>query len=1013
MTDLRRDLEPTRLEAAGGTGDGSVDASVPSHPGRFRRAVQTFDIRGLGPYGAYPVVVLTVFFMLAAFGGAATNILLGDIQREFKLNLSYLVRILDNAELAGSIIGVVFGYFADRRNRIRLLQFGFIGFALAYFCTGIAQTRPQFLAATVLGALVAVLSPVYFSLFADWYPLEKRGRAYSFLFIGTEFGRFLAPASVGIASLFFGWRAPFIFMVALPAVLLAPVALRLRNPIRGFWERLAAGADEEEARIEDPPPSPGEAFRTYWSSRTLRRLSYARPFSAAVRTGQGVALLGFYIIVHGLDAFERGLLGSLYAAFSIVGLYLGGRYIDRISGTSPGKILMLSGVASVVNALSAFAIVFAPELWMVVLVNCVLGFALSIPDAASQVVVSSVIPPRVRGLGLAGYGLWGAGGLVINVWILAAAGDVSVRGAVLAYVPVSLAAAFIYMSAASFVEFDLRAARAKAMATADWAQAKREGRDKLLVIRDVDVYYGSVQVLFGIDLEVEEGEIVALLGTNGAGKSTVLRAISGVTEASNGAILFDGTDITHIPPHEIASKGVAQTPGGRGVFHGLTVRDNLELAGWLRHDDPDYPDDVQEIFRHFPILEERLDALAGSLSGGEQQMLTLSQAFLTKPKLLMIDELSLGLAPSVVAQLLDMLRVIHANGTTIILVEQSVNVALSIAERAVFMEKGEIRFTGPTRDLLDRPDILRSVFLKGAAAGRSGSSGARGAVLGGAAPGATEERRRAQLAERPVVLDVEGLRKRFGGVMAVDDVSFQVREGEVLGLIGPNGAGKSTVIGMVSGFIPADSGRVSFDGQDISELGPDERARLGIVRRFQDAQLFPSLTVAETLAVAFERIIEVKNPVAHALRLPSGRSSETKVARRVDSLLELMELGSFRDKFVGELSTGTRRVLDLACVLAAAPKVLMLDEPSSGLAQRETEAMGPLIKRIRYETGGTIVIVEHDMPLITAVSDELLALDLGKVVVRDVPEAVLSDERVIAAYLGEREETIQRSGSGR
>jgi branched-chain amino acid transport system ATP-binding protein len=218
------------------------------------------------------------------------------------------------------------------------------------------------------------------------------------------------------------------------------------------------------------------------------------------------------------------------------------------------------------------------------------------------------------------------------------------------------------------------------------------------------------------------------------------------------------------------------------------------------------------------------------------------------------------------------------------------------------------------------------------------------------------------------------------------------------------------VLGLLSGFVLPDAGRVLFEGRDVSDLSPDDRARQGLVRRFQDALLFPSLTVSETLAVALERSIEVRSPIAQALRLPSARISEAKVARRVENLVELFELGAFRDKFVGELSTGTRRVLDLACVLAVEPRVLLLDEPSSGLAQRETEAMGPLIRRIRYETGASIAIVEHDMPLISSVSDELLAMDLGQTVLRGTPDEVLNDERVVAAYLGSSEEAIARSG---
>ena len=211
-----------------------------------------------------------------------------------------------------------------------------------------------------------------------------------------------------------------------------------------------------------------------------------------------------------------------------------------------------------------------------------------------------------------------------------------------------------------------------------------------------------------------EGEIVALLGTNGAGKSTLLKAISGVVEADRGAIVLDGRDITHAPPNEIAALGIVQMPGGKGVFGSLTVKENLDLAGWTNRRDADgVKKAIAEALETFPILGERLDSPAANLSGGQQQMLALAMSFIMRPKVLLIDELSLGLAPVIVGQLLPIVQRMAADGVTVVLVEQSVNVALTVADRAYFMERGEIRFSGPTAELLERPDLLRSVFLSG------------------------------------------------------------------------------------------------------------------------------------------------------------------------------------------------------------------------------------------------------------------------------------------------------------
>ena len=234
-----------------------------------------------------------------------------------------------------------------------------------------------------------------------------------------------------------------------------------------------------------------------------------------------------------------------------------------------------------------------------------------------------------------------------------------------------------------------------------------------LVCRGVDVAYDKVQVLFGVDLEVERNEIVALLGTNGAGKSTLLKAISGLVDPSAGQIWFDGVDITHADALTTSRMGIIQVPGGKAVFPTLTVAEHLRAAGWLYRDDPEYLKAAnEEVLDTFPRLRERIDQMAGNLSGGEQQMLALGMAFIAKPKLLMIDELSLGLAPTIVEQLLGIVRRIQENGTAIVLVEQSINVALTVADRAYFLEKGEVRFEGSTAELLERDDIVRSVFLE-------------------------------------------------------------------------------------------------------------------------------------------------------------------------------------------------------------------------------------------------------------------------------------------------------------
>jgi ABC-type branched-subunit amino acid transport system ATPase component len=538
----------------------------------------------------------------------------------------------------------------------------------------------------------------------------------------------------------------------------------------------------------------------------------------------------------------------------------------------------------------------------------------------------------------------------------------------------------------------------------------RAGGGTILSCRGIDMAYGPVQILFDVDFDVAQGEIVALLGTNGAGKSTLLKGICGLVRPTAGTVTFKGEDITKLSADVTTHRGISLMPGGKGVFPTLTVAENLRLAGWLIRQDHDHLDAARrEVEELFPILRQRSGQMAGNLSGGEQQMLALGGALMTRPEVLMIDELSLGLAPTIVGQLLEVVREIHRRGTTIVIVEQSVNVALNLAERAVFMEKGEVRFTGPTSDLLDRPDILRSVFIAGASVGGEEE----------AEPEPAEPRRRRRPAapkpaidpEAAVLLECAGIVKRFGGITAVNDVDLRLRDGEILGLIGHNGAGKTTLMDCVSGFLPIESGVIRLRGHDVTDWAPHERARGGIARSFQDALLYPTLTVAETIAVARERHLASTDMVAAALQLPASYESEMAVAEKVDDLIGIMGLGAFRQKLTGELSTGTRRIVDLACILAQDPKVLMLDEPSGGVAQKETEALGPLLLRVRDQVGCSVLVIEHDMPLLRTICDRMIALELGAIIAEGTPEEVLEHPAVIESYLGTDDTAINRSGA--
>jgi branched-chain amino acid transport system ATP-binding protein len=239
----------------------------------------------------------------------------------------------------------------------------------------------------------------------------------------------------------------------------------------------------------------------------------------------------------------------------------------------------------------------------------------------------------------------------------------------------------------------------------------------LLDARDIDLHYGRVQILFDLSIHVDEGEMVALLGTNGAGKSTFLKAVSNLSALTRGQVHFAGEDITGLPADVITGRGLAHVPGGRGLLADLTVEENLRLGGHLlRRRKAELTEGLDRAMALFPWMGERRRQLAGTLSGGEQQMLAIARALVLQPRMLMVDELSLGLAPIIVEELMGILRSLRDQGITVLLVEQHATLAMKVADRVLFMEKGQVRFSGAGAELAGREDLLRSVFLGGGAA---------------------------------------------------------------------------------------------------------------------------------------------------------------------------------------------------------------------------------------------------------------------------------------------------------
>lgn len=230
----------------------------------------------------------------------------------------------------------------------------------------------------------------------------------------------------------------------------------------------------------------------------------------------------------------------------------------------------------------------------------------------------------------------------------------------------------------------------------------------LLEIKDLEVNYGVIKAIKGVSFDVNEGEIIALIGANGAGKTTILHTITGLIQAKKGSIVFDGKELTKTPPHKIVSMGMAHVPEGRRIFQQLSVLENLKLGAYTRKEKSEIASTLKMVYERFPRLEERKNQVAGTLSGGEQQMLAMGRALMSKPRIILMDEPSMGLSPLLVSEIFDIIKVINESGTTVLLVEQNAKKALSIADRAYVLETGKITLSGDAKDLINDESVKKA-----------------------------------------------------------------------------------------------------------------------------------------------------------------------------------------------------------------------------------------------------------------------------------------------------------------
>jgi ABC-type branched-subunit amino acid transport system ATPase component/predicted MFS family arabinose efflux permease len=676
--------------------------------------------QGLAVGGAFTFWLLLILNSLDELESAALGILAPDIRDTLGVSNGVIV-VISVASGAFLVLGSpLMGALADRYKRGPIVGVATLVFSAMVFLSGLV-VNAFMLFWTRFGAGIAKSNTltVHGSLLADTYPIQVRGRIGATTGSAGRLVAVLSPVVVGgiaaIAGGDEGWRWAFL-LLGIPVAVFAIAAFRLPEPPRGQFEKSSVlGEVFEEA--EPAPISMEAGFARLLRIRTLKAALVA--FSAIGFGLFTVPVLAnlFLEEEYDLGTFGRGVVGTVGGIASVAVLPFVGRYYDRLYRQDPAKALRLVGLLVLPSA------ALVPVQYL--MPNAVLWTVCSIPQVVLQSVAFTMIGPLLQSI--APYRLRGVSAALGSVYIffIGATGGAllsafftdlfSIRVAViLLSVPTTVVGGLLLMRGSRFIREDLSLIVTELQEELDEHRRQQEDPDRIpaLQVANIDFSYGSVQVLFGVGFEVQRGEVLALLGTNGAGKSTILEAIAGLNNPSRGVVRLRGTSVTYAAPEQRVKLGIRLLSGGKGVFPQMTIRENLEMGAYAyRGDAADQQRRIERALDMFPILRDRQSQAAASMSGGEQQMLALAITLLHDPEVLLIDELSLGLSPVVVQQLLAVVERLKAEGMTIVVVEQSLNVALSIADRAVFLEKGRIRFEGDAKELLERGDLARAVFL--------------------------------------------------------------------------------------------------------------------------------------------------------------------------------------------------------------------------------------------------------------------------------------------------------------
>jgi ABC-type branched-subunit amino acid transport system ATPase component/MFS family permease len=730
IEEMERDAMELARGSAAALGVGT-DEPVPT----FRRGLRD---AGVGRALALRVAVLTMPLMfltlvLLRFDSAIANTLgLDPLGYEYPGLLNSLeIPVYVVGAVGSALLTAKFAYVHACRGWV-LTAAVFLN-AVALWCCAFATGEWGLLVGVLLAGLGAGAAyTTTFSMVMDGYPPGIRVRVVTLAVSGVAAGAVVGNVVVALGYDAFDltWRGILMVLAAL-GTLLAAASIGVRDPGVG---RFDVDRIDEIVRERIGPRGTGTAELSEGDVSIRFSEQLRQVFAARAGVMMAAVFFLFGTLVVPLQAFisqfvvaryqwtltDRLWFYVLLASIGVLPLFALATRGDRWFRAGPERLMRLVTYFAVLGCVALFVVAFVTNEWVTIIGLALAYLGLYFGLVVAYVVMLSVVEPRLRAHAAA------VAGLLVLSAVLAGgivAGQLSDRyGVTTAIVFFSLS----YLGVAG----SMRIAGQEFSGDVATLVEKEIQREELVVrvstgqhfpllgCRNLDFSYGKLQVLFGVDFTVDDGELVALLGTNGAGKSTLLKVISGLGLPSRGSVHFRGADITYVDPVRRVEHGIAQMPGGRAVFPGMTVAENLRMHGFaIRKTPKSIERGIDATFDAFPVLYSRRNQPAATLSGGEQQMLALGKAFILQPRLLLIDELSLGLAPLIVGQLIAMVQRINASGTAVVVVEQSVNIALTLVDHAYFMERGQMRFDGVANELIERPDLLRSVFLDGASKG--------------------------------------------------------------------------------------------------------------------------------------------------------------------------------------------------------------------------------------------------------------------------------------------------------